>query len=221
MRTELLSHGYTCGLNRVARLMRTHGLIARTTVRYRSLSKAGRRDPAAPNVVQRRFTVPRPNRVWASDITYIPTAEGTLYLAVVMDLYNRQVVGTSMMSRLGADLVSSALKQALARRSVSDGLIHHSDRDGLYSCAAYRHLLTEHGIVQSMSRKGNYLDNACVESFFGLLKREKVAFERYRTRREAQLEIFRWIETHYNRVRRHTTLGGISPVEYETENTRP
>lgn len=221
MRTELVGQKYVCGENRVARLMHRHGLIARTTVRYRSLSKASRRQSAAPNLLNRQFNVSCPNRVWAADITYIPTAEGHLYLAVVMDLYSRQVVGLAMTARLGSDLVSAALSQALARRSVSSGLIHHSDRDGLYSCAAYRHLLAEHGIVQSMSRKGNYLDNACVESFFGLLKREKVVFERYQTRAEARQELFAWIEGHYNRVRRHTTLGGVSPIEYEMTNTRP
>jgi len=221
MQTELVCRGFVCGVNRVARLMRGHGLIARTTVRYRSLSKAGRREPPAPNLVNRQFAVASPNRVWAADITYIPTAEGQLYLAVVMDLYNRQVVGAAMSSRLGADLVSAALKQAIARRSISRGLIHHSDQDGLYSCAAYRYLMAEHGIVPSMSRKGNYLDNACVESFFGLLKREKVAFERYCTREDAQRDLFQWIEVHYNRVRRHTTLGDLSPVEYEMTKNQP
>ena len=220
MQHELVAQGYACSVNRVARLMQAHGLIARTTVRYRILSKAGRRKPPAPDLVKRQFTVAHPNRVWAADITYIPTAEGTLYLAVVMDLYSRQVVGTAMASRLGAHLVSAALQQAIARRSVSRGLIHHSDRDGLYASAACRHVMKEHDIKASMSRKGNYLDNACVESFFGLLKREFVAFERFRTRQEARQKIFEWIEVHYNRVRRHSTLGYISPVEYEARNNR-
>ena len=220
MQKELEVQGFTCSVNRVARLMQEHGLMARTTVRYRSLSKAGRREPPAPDLVKRQFMVTCPNRVWAADITYIPTAEGHLYLAIVMDLYNRQVVGTAMTARLGAELVSAALKQAVARRSISRGLIHHSDRDGLYSCAAYRHLMHTHGIVASMSRKGNYLDNACVESFFGLLKSELVAFERFQTRQEARQKIFEWIEVHYNRVRRHSTLGYMSPVEYEATNNR-
>ena len=221
MQAELRGRGFVCGVNRVARLMHAEGLMAKTTVRYRSLSKAGRREPPAPNLLNRQFTVESPNRVWAADITYIPTAEGHLYLAIVMDLYNRQVVGAAMSSRLGADLVSAALRQALGRRTASPGLIHHSDQDGLYACTAYRRLMADHGIIPSMSRKGNYLDNACVESFFGLLKREKAAFERYRTRQEAQEALFRWIEVHYNRVRRHTTLDNKSPVEYERTRNRP
>ena len=221
MQAELADRGYVCGVNRVARLMHAEGLTAQTTVRYRSLSKAGRREPPAPNLLNRQFNVERPNRVWAADITYIPTAEGHLYLAIVMDLYNRQVVGAAMSSRLGADLVSAALRQALGRRAVLPGLIHHSDQDGLYASTAYRRLMAEHGILPSMSRKGNYLDNACVESFFGLLKREKVAFERYRTRREAEQALFEWVEVHYNRIRRHTTLGNKSPVDYEEARNRP
>ena len=221
MRDELASRGYECSVNRVARLMRVHGLIARTTVKYRSLSKAGRRRPPAPNLLNREFTVAEPNRVWCSDITYIPTAGGHLYLAVVMDLYNRQVVGMATSTRLGGALVSAALKQAVARRGISPGLLHHSDRDGLYACAEYRHVMEAHQMVASMSRKGNYLDNACVESFFGLLKRELVLFERFRSRSEAHTKIFDWIETHYNRVRRHTTLGSLSPVEYEELHNRP
>lgn len=221
MRDELVSRGYSCGVNRVARLMRVNGLIARTTIRYRSLSKAGRRRPPAPNLLKREFAVSEPNRVWCSDITYIPTARGHLYLAVVIDLYNRQVVGMATSSRLGGALVSAALKQAVARRSISPGLIHHSDRDGLYSCAEYRYVMEEHGMVASMSRKGNYLDNACVESFFGLLKRELVLFERFQNHSQAHQKIFTWIETHYNRIRRHTTLGNVSPIEYEELNNRP
>ena len=221
MCTELQEQGYSCSVNRIARLMRVHGLVARTTVRYRSLTKAGRRQAPAPNLLNRQFTVEIPNRVWAADITYIPTAEGHLYLAVLLDLYNRQVVGLAMSGRLGGELVSAALRQALARRSVSPGLIHHSDQDGLYACTAYRHLMAQYGIIPSMSRKGNCYDNACVESFFGLLKRERAALNRYRTREEAHQDLFAWIETHYNRVRRHTTLGNVSPVEYAETHARP
>ena len=201
--------------------MQTHGLVAKTTLRYRSLTKAGKRQLPAPDLVQRQFAVAAPNQVWAADITYIPTAEGPVYLAVVMDLYNRQVVGLAMTDRLGADLVSAALSQALARRSVRPGLIHHSDQDGLYGCAAYRDLLHQHGLVPSMSRKGNCWDNACVESFFGLLKRELVAFHRFGRRAEAHATIFRWIAGHYNRVRRHSTLDNQSPMDYARTQTQP
>ena len=215
---ELLSQGNVCGLNRVARLMRREGLVSRTTVRFRSLTKAGKREPAADNVLNRQFAVTEPNRVWASDITYIPTGEGHLYLAVVLDLHNRQVVGWAMTSRLNSDLVTSALEQALRRRSVRPGLMHHSDRDCLYQSAAYKHLLAEYGMVSSMSRKGNCYDNACVESFFGSLKNELVAFERFLTRDKAKQKIFEWIEVFYNRIRRHSTLGYMSPVDYKKKN---
>ena len=218
MHEELVCSGYTCGRHRVARLMRQHDLVARTTVRFRCLTKAGKREPAAPNVLDRQFAVGEPNRVWASDITYIPTAQGYLYLAVVLDLYSRQVVGWAMRARLGADLVTAALRQALLRRLVTPGLLHHSDRDGLYASTAYKELLRKHGMIQSMSRKGNCYDNACVESFFASLKSELVAFERFKTRDEAQQKLFLWIETFYNRVRRHSTLGYISPVEFEQRN---
>lgn len=217
MHVELRARGYGCGLNRVARLMKRYGIIAKTTVRFRSLTKAGKRDPVAGNVLDRRFVVSEPNRVWAADITYIPTAEGHLYLAVVLDLHNRQVVGWAMTSRLGSQLVVAALCQALGRRSVTSGLLHHSDRDGLYTSAAYQQLLSDHKIIGSMSRKGNCYDNACVESFFASLKTELVIFERFGSRQEAQERIFDWIEVFYNRIRRHSTLGYLSPVDYEKE----
>jgi len=142
-----------------------------------------------------------------------------LYLAVVIDLYSRQVVGWGMSSRLSPELVTNALCQAMARRDTTPGLLHHSDRDVLYSSDSYQWLLSESEMVCSMSRKGNCYDNACVESFFGSLKNEYVAFERFRSRDEAQLKIFAWIEVFYNRIRRHSTLGYLSPVDFEKMNT--
>jgi len=218
---ELRSLGYFCGHNRVARLMRESGIISRVTVRFRSLTKAGKREAVAENLLARNFTVRVPNRVWASDLTYVPTKDGFLYLAVILDLYNRQVVGWSMSHRRGLELVTDALRQALKKRQAQDGLLHHSDRDSLYSSGVYQSLLEENGMVCSMSRKGNCYDNACVESFFGSLKNEMVAFERFESRKEAALRLFEWIETYYNRVRRHSTLGFESPVEYERKNTQP
>jgi putative transposase len=218
MHAELVCRGYACGRHRVARLMRENGLIAKTTVRFRSLTKAGRRDPAAPNLLDRQFVVAAPNQVWASDITYIPTAEGHIYLAVVLDLYSRQVVGWAMTARLGTELVATALRQAIKRRSIKPGLLHHSDRDGLYNSTGYKRLLARYGMISSMSRKGNCYDNACVESFFARLKTELVAFERFKSRDEARQKLFIWIETFYNRVRRHSTLGYESPAEYEDRN---
>lgn len=215
---ELRSRGYSCSLNRVARLMRKHDIIAKMTVRFRRLTRAGKRKPSAENLLNRRFDVIRPNRVWASDITYIKTAEGHLYLAVVIDLYSRQVVGWSMSSRLNPELVVKALNQAVGRRDLQAGLLHHSDRDSLYSCNAYQWVLSEYRMVCSMSRKGNCYDNACVESFFSSLKNEFVHFEKFQSRDEAQLKIFAWIEIFYNRIRKHSTLGYMSPVDFENKN---
>jgi len=218
MHKELLSLGYFCGHNRVARLMRDNGIISKVTVHFRGLTKAGKRSPVADNLLNQCFEVAEPNLVWASDITYIPTREGFLYLAVVLDLYSRRVVGWGMSGRLGAELVKDALRQALGKREVRKGLMHHSDRDGLYSSSTYQGLLSDNAMVCSMSRKGNCYDNACVESFFGSLKNEMVAFERFASREEAALRIYEWIEIYYNRVRRHSTLGYVSPVEYERKN---
>ena len=218
MHRELLASGYRCGLNRVARLMRYAGLLAKMTVRFRCLTKAGSRGWAAPNLLNRQFRVARPNQVWAADITYIPTGEGHLYLAVVLDLHSRLVVGWSISERLGATLVMAALQQALDRRKSPVGLLHHSDRDGLYASAAYQRLLGQHQIRGSMSRKGNCWDNACVESFFASLKNELVNEERYRTREQARVSIFEYIEVFYNRIRRHSTLDYVSPLDFETRN---
>jgi transposase InsO family protein len=219
MQAELRSRGWVCGRHRVARLMRHHGLIAKMTVRFRRLTKAGKRPKMAGNLLDQQFLVLEPNRVWAADVTYIPTGEGHLYLAVVLDLYSRQVIGWAMTSRLGTELVMTALRQALQQRTVRSGLLHHSDGDGLYTSFAYQRMLSDHEMICSMSRTGNCYDNACVESFFAGLKNELVAFERFQTRAEAQLQIFAWIETFYNRIRRHSTLGYLSPVDYEKENS--
>jgi transposase InsO family protein len=198
--------------------MRDKEIIARRTRRFRRLTKAGKKKEAAPNILNRNFAVGVANRVWASDITYIPTAEGFLYLAVVLDLYSRRVVGWGMSSRLSPDLAVNALSQALQRREVSKGLVHHSDRDVLYSSRAYQQLLADNRIICSMSRKGNCYDNACVESFFGSLKNEFTAFEPFESRDQAALKIFEWIEVYYNRVRRHSTINYLSPVDYEHKN---
>jgi putative transposase len=218
MRAELDSRGYYCGHNRVARIMKANGIMAKMTIRFRRLTRAGTKPAAAPNLLNREFEVFSANRVWVSDITYIPTAEGFLYLAVVLDLYNRQVVGWGMSSRLNPDLVLSALRQAIKRRGISPGLMLHSDQDMLYSCRAYQELMAEHGIVCSMSRKGNCYDNAVAESFFGGLKNEFVSFEKFISRDQAALKLFEWIETFYNRNRRHSTLEYLSPVDFEKEN---
>jgi transposase InsO family protein len=166
----------------------------------------------------REFNVPRANQVWAADITYLRTAEGFVYLAVVLDLHSRRVVGWAMRSRLGADLVGSALRQAVGNRQPAPGVMHHSDQDGLYACTAYYELLNEHGFIISNSRKGNCHDNACVESFFARLKTECLPPTRFVTRAKAELEVFKYVEVFYNRVRRHSTLNYLSPVDYELIN---
>lgn len=217
MRAELCTRGYPCGHNRVARLMRQNGIISKMTIRFRRLTKAGKKPPLAANLLDRRFEVSMPNTVWASDITYIPTSEGFLYLAVVLDLHSRQVVGWGMSRKLNPELALSALRQALGKRETGPGLVHHSDQDVLYACGPYQRLLSENGIVCSMSRKGNCYDNACVESFFGSLKNEYVAFERFESRDQAALELFAWIEVFYNRTRRHSSLGYLSPFDYEKQ----
>ena len=205
MHAELVSQGLSCGRHRVAR----------TTVRFRRLTKAGKREPAAPNILDRQFDVTDPNRVWASDITYIPTAQGHLYLAVVLDLYSRQVVGWAMTSRLGAELVTTALRQALRRRPVEPGLLHHSDRDGLYASAAYKHLLAEHDMISSMSRKGNPYDNAFAESFIKTLKYEEVYLNEYDSFVDALENIGGFIDIVYNKRRLHSSLGYKSPETFE------
>jgi len=217
MKAELCARGYPCGRHRVARIMRENGIMAKMTIRFKRLTKAGKKQPPAANLLDRKFEVVTPNRVWASDITYIPTAEGFLYLAVVLDLYNRQVVGWGMSSRLNPELVGNALRQALQRRDVAADLLHHSDQDMLYSSGPYQRLLSDNGIKCSMSRKGNCYDNAVVESFFGSLKNEFVAFERFESRDQAALKLFAWIEVFYNRIRRHSTLDYLSPVDYEKQ----
>lgn len=203
------------GENRVARLMRTHGIRAKTVKKWRATTDSGHRLPVAANTLDRRFTVNEPNRVWAGDITYVWTNEGWLYLAVVLDLFSRQVIGWATGTRLTVDLAENALTMALWRRKPKAGLLHHSDRGSQYAAGAYQQQLIGHGIECSMSRKGNCWDNACVESFFGTLKKELIHHRRYLTRDEAKQEIFEYIEVFYNRMRRHSTLGYYSPAEFE------
>jgi transposase InsO family protein len=203
------------GENRVARLMRAEGIRAKTVKKWRATTDSGHKLPVAANALNRQFTVNEPNRVWAGDITYVWTAKGWLYLAVVLDLFSRQVIGWALGDRLTADLAEAALTMALWRRKPKAGLLHHSDRGSQYAAGAYRQRLTAHGIECSMSRKGNCWDNACVESFFGTLKKELIHHRRYLTREEAKQDIFEYIEVFYNRMRRHSTLGYYPPAEFE------
>jgi transposase InsO family protein len=217
---ELRSQGVRCGLNRIARLMRLHKVWARRKRRFRVTTDSKHQLRVHGNVLGRRFTASRPNERWASDITYIWTTEGWLYLAVIMDLYHRRIVGWSMQPTLEQPLVSQALTMALAARRPGPGLLHHSDRGSQYASDAYQALLERAGIVPSMSRKGNCWDNAALESFFSSLKWETEADRGYRTRDEARSRIFEYIEVWYNRKRRHSALGYLSPDEYERRHTQ-
>jgi transposase InsO family protein len=210
-----------CGQKRVARLMRRSGLRAKRPRRFRVTTQSAHRHPVAPNRLQRRFVVARRDRVWAGDITYLPTGEGWLYLAVLLDLHSRRVVGWAVGTTLERELVLTALRQALASRRPAAGLLHHSDRGSQYACAEYRELLAEQGIVVSMSRAGDCWDNAVVESFFATLKIELLTDARWATRAAATAAIAEYIETWYNLRRRHSSLGYVSPVEYELRQRRP
>jgi transposase InsO family protein len=211
----LSKQGHAVGKHRVARLMRQDGIRAKTVKKWRATTQSQHRFPVAANTVNRQFTVESPNRVWAGDITYVWTTEGWLYLAVLLDLYSRRVIGWAMGQRLTGELAEQALRMALTNRQPRAGLLHHSDRGSQYAAMNYQQVLTRHGITPSMSRKGNCWDNACVESFFGTLKRELVYHRHYATRDEAKQDIFEYLEVFYNRQRRHSTLGYDSPAEYE------
>jgi putative transposase len=211
----LVRRGQRVGEHRVARLMRQDGIRAKTVKKWRATTHSAHRLPVAANTLQRQFTVPQPNRVWAGDITYVWTMEGWLYLAVLLDLYSRRVIGWAMGQRLTGELAEQALTMALANRAPRAGLVHHSDRGSQYAATSYQRLLTGYGLIPSMSRKGNCWDNACVESFFGTLKRELVYHRHYATRDAAKQDIFEYIEVFYNRQRRHSTLGYHSPAEFE------
>jgi transposase InsO family protein len=213
---ELLSRGVPCGENRVARIMRDNEIRSKRKRRFRKTTDSKHKLPVAPNLLEQNFNASRPNEVWLADITYIPTAQGWLYLATVEDLYSRLEVGYAMSNSLETPLVIDALQMALNRRHPPAGLIHHSDRGSQYASKDYQKLLDKYGIRPSMSGKGNCYDNAPMESFFATLKTEMVHHERFSTRAEARAKIFEFIEVFYNRSRRHSSLGYLSPAEYET-----
>jgi len=212
--------GIRCGKKRVARLMRRSGLRGKRPRRFRVTTQSQHPHPIAPNVLNRDFAVAQPNRVWGADITYIPTGEGWLYLAVLLDLASRRAVGWALEPTLERDLVLTALQQALTQRQPTAGLLHHSDRGSQYACGEYRERLAERGIAVSMSRKGDCWDNAVVESFFATLKTELVHDARWPTRAAAKQAIAEFIEVWYNRQRRHSSLGYLSPAEYELKQMR-
>ena len=214
---ELRESGVACGRHRVARLMRRAKIQAQRMIRYRRSSATAHGRDAAANLVNRRFAVPEPNRVWAGDMTYLWTGGGWLYLAVVIDLASRRVVGWAMSAQMTDQLTRDALSMALGRRRPRQGLVHHSDQGSQYGSAAFRHLLTENGVLGSMSRRGDCYDNAVVESFFKTLKIEMVRESRFVDRAHARAAIFDYIEVFYNRRRRHSTLGYLSPEAFEKQ----
>ena len=215
---ELRDHGYRCGHNRVARLMRAAGLRGRTIRRFRTTTQSAHDTPVAGNVLARRFApqaYPKRDHVWVADITYVGTREGWLYLAVILDLASRRVLAWCADRVLDQSLALRALDRALTLRQPQPGLIHHSDRGVQYASAAYQARLRTHGIVPSMSRVGDCWDNAVAESFFATLKRELVSRTRWQSRREAHRALAAFIDCWYNHQRRHSALGFVSPVAYE------
>jgi transposase InsO family protein len=212
---ELKQRRIRCSVNRIARLMKQHDIVAVQHRKYRPTTDSGHDFPVAPNRLGRHFQAPQRDQVWVADITYIPTDEGWLYLATELDLFSHRIVGWSLSSRLSRQLVLDALKQAVGLRRPGSGLIHHSDRGVQYACGDFQQLLARHGMIPSMSRKGDPYDNAVAESFFRTLKVELVYRRRFRTRLEAKAAIVEYIELFYNRRRRHSSLDYLSPAEYE------
>lgn len=212
---ELKAQGIACSKKRVARLMKAEGLHARRRRSYKKTTDSKHDHPVAPNLLERDFHMEKADQAWVADITYIPTGEGWLYLAVVLDLFSRMVVGWAMSSRIDTRLTLDALEMALRKRCPEAGLIHHSDRGSQYASDDYQKVLEQHGVVPSMSRVGDCWDNAVVESFFGSLKVECVYQQSYPTRAAARVDVFAYIEVFYNRTRRHSYLGYQNPVDFE------
>src|SRR6218665_455553 len=211
---DVLALGQRCGLHRIERLMRAQALRARP--RRRGLPKdCGERSAIADNVLDRQFQADAPNQKWVADFTYIWTAEGWLYVAVVLDLFSRRIVGWSMQSSMTSQLVADALMMAVWRRGRPRELLHHSDQGSQYTSEHFQRLLAEQGIVCSMSRAGEVWDNSAMESFFSSLKTERTARTVYRSREQARSDVFDYIERFYNPTRRHSTLGYVSPIEFE------
>lgn len=215
VREELKADGISVSRKRVARIMNELGLEGRPKRPYKATTDSKHSLPVAENLLERKFEVAAPDVAWVTDITYIWTAEGWLYLAAILDLFSRRVVGLAMSERIDRGLVLEAFRNAVGRRVPSVGLIHHSDRGSQYASGDYQAALDDMGVICSMSRKGNCWDNAVAESFFATLKSELVYRRRFETRAEAREAIFDFVEVFYNRHRRHSTLGYLSPVEFE------
>lgn len=218
---ELAKNGVRVSRKRVARLMREAGLRAKSARKYKATTDSKHALRVAPNLLERRFTVARPDAVWVSDITYIWTREGWMYLAVVIDLFSRKVVGWSLGKRMTVDLVCAALDAAVRLHRPRRCLVFHSDRGSQYASAAFRRRLWRYGMRQSMSRKGDCWDNAVAESFFATLKKELVRDVPFESRAQARAEVFEYIEVFYNRRRAHSLLGYVSPTSFEACEENP
>jgi len=212
---EVEAHGSSCGRFKAGTLMKLAGVAAKQKKKFKATTDSKHNLPVAPNLLNRQFEVKEPDTVYASDITYIWTREGWLYLAVILDLFSRQVVGWSLSNRMTKKLIMNALRMAIWRRRPAPGLIFHSDRGSQYCSNDFQKMLKTYGMISSMSRKGNCWDNAVAESFFGSLKTERVFFSNYMTREEARRDVVDYIEMFYNSNRRHSYLGYVSPKEFE------
>jgi transposase InsO family protein len=212
---ELQARGEPCNVKTVARIMRENDIVAKRRRKFKVTTDSNHGLPVTENLLDRQFTVAAPNRAWVCDITYIPTWEGWLYLATVQDLFSRKIVGWSMQQRMTRQLVIDSLEMAVDRRRPKPGLLCHSDRGSQYASDDYQAVLARHGMACSMSRKGDCWDNAVMESFYSTLKTELIYHEIFRTRDEARRAVFEYIEMFYNRIRRHSTLGYLSPADFE------
>lgn len=217
IQAELRSQGERCSRKRVARLMKKAGIEAKMKRRFKVTTKANPQAIAAPNLLKQDFTAEAPNQRWVADFTYVATGEGWLYVAIVLDLFSRKIVGLAMEERMTADLVIKALEQAILHRQPKAGLIHHSDKGSQYTSQDFQALLTLYGVIASMSGTGNCYDNSTAESYFHTLKTEHVYFEYYETREKAKASIFEYTWIFYNKKRRHSSLGYLSPEAFEQQ----
>lgn len=212
---DLKDQGEACSRQKVAKLMKKAGIMAKMTKKFKVTTKANPKAKAAPNLLKQNFTSDQPNKRWVADISYVWTHEGWLYVAAVLDLFSRKIVGLAMESRMTDHLVMAALKQALIRRSPARDLVHHSDKGSQYTSRNFQKMLAEYHITASMSGVGNCYDNSAMESFFHTLTRSHVYFEQYQTREQAKQSIFEYVEVFYNRQKRHSTLNYKTPLEFE------
>lgn len=215
IKRRLARLGTVTSRRRIIRLMKEAGLVCKTKRKFKATTDSKHSRPVAANVLERRFNADKPNRYWVGDISYVPTAEGWLYLATVIDLYSRKVIGWSMADNLKADLADNALLMAIWQRKPSKGLVWHTDRGSQYCANSHLQIIQQHRIIQSMSRKGNCWDNAVAESFFHSIKTELIHQCRFKTREEARLAIFEYIEVFYNRIRMHSANDYLAPNEFE------